>query len=310
MEPLNLTLPGGIAVTGIQNNPTSSQVITPRSRPLIVAFHGGSYECHYFDADAQHTARIPSDTYGIPFSSLDRPDYGGTSSVLSVPEGSSFPIEEGKRMHEHIFPALWTQHAWEAWRASSPQHYTRKKTNHPIPSAASSSPAWQISIRAASTRLSRSQTPSYLGAKRAFKRTNTIAGDDESVRVLGSKVETGLGTSGLGPSHSLVAGLVREVLRLRARMCSVCCSFRSGSGSVVGLIEVDALPYSEQSAVVSAYVVAMCRPSKSIFVSSSYSTTVESTLTPRASFLAVSAINTLMLPQCLTRSFQILSKII
>ncbi|KAI7541015.1 hypothetical protein KC331_g8834 [Hortaea werneckii] len=110
MEPLNLILPGGNAVTGIQNNPTSSQVTTPRSRPLIVAFHGGSYECHYFDADAQHTAKIPSDTYGIPFISLDRLDYGGTSSVLPVPEGSSFPIEEGKRMHEHIFPTIWTQH--------------------------------------------------------------------------------------------------------------------------------------------------------------------------------------------------------
>ena len=110
MEPLNLALPGSIAVTGIQNKPCSSPVATPKSRPLIVAFHGGGYECHYFDADAQHTAKIPSDTYGIPFISLDRPDYGGTSSVLPVPEGSSFPIEEGKRMHENIFPALWTQH--------------------------------------------------------------------------------------------------------------------------------------------------------------------------------------------------------
>ncbi|RMZ08813.1 hypothetical protein D0862_03814 [Hortaea werneckii] len=109
MEPLNLVLSGGTTVTGIHNTPTSSQITSPRSRPLIVAFHGGSYECHYFDADAQHTAKIPSDTYGIPFISLDRPDYGGTSSVLPVPEGSSFPIEEGKRMHEHIFPALWTQ---------------------------------------------------------------------------------------------------------------------------------------------------------------------------------------------------------
>ncbi|KAI7280241.1 hypothetical protein KC345_g4874 [Hortaea werneckii] len=123
MEPLNLAVPGDIAVTGIQNIPSSSSVTSPTSRPLIVALHGGSYECHYFDANPQHTAKIPSDTYGIPFVALDRPDYGVTSSILPVPEGSSFPIEEGKRMHERIFPALWTQHG----------HSTPKKPNHPTP---------------------------------------------------------------------------------------------------------------------------------------------------------------------------------
>lgn len=108
MESFTLSLPNGGTVAGIHNLPPSRPRSSPQFRPLVVGLHGGTYECHYFDADPQHTASISSNAHGVPFVSIDRPCYGGTSSFLPVPEGSDFVTETARWMHEHILPALWS----------------------------------------------------------------------------------------------------------------------------------------------------------------------------------------------------------
>jgi hypothetical protein len=108
MEPFTLTLDNGKIVAGISNIPLRSA--SPlQFRPLLVGLHGGTYECHYFDADTKHTAAISSAAYGVPFISIDRPCYGKTGSFLPVLEGSSFPRETGIWLHTLILPALWTE---------------------------------------------------------------------------------------------------------------------------------------------------------------------------------------------------------
>lgn len=94
-------------MAGIHNiPPRSASSLT--HRPLIVGLHGGTYDCHYFDADNAHTALLGSSAYGVPFVSIDRPGYGG-SSFLPVPENSSFPEETGIWLHRYILPALWAK---------------------------------------------------------------------------------------------------------------------------------------------------------------------------------------------------------
>ncbi|KAH7236588.1 hypothetical protein BKA59DRAFT_549256 [Fusarium tricinctum] len=108
MEPFTLLLPNGGTVAGIHNIPPHSESPIPY-RPLVVALHGGGYECHYFDADPKHTASISSNAYGVPFISIDRPCYGGTSSFLPIPKGSNFITETGTWLHKYILPTLWSK---------------------------------------------------------------------------------------------------------------------------------------------------------------------------------------------------------
>ncbi|KAI1378042.1 hypothetical protein F4677DRAFT_414280 [Hypoxylon crocopeplum] len=108
MEPFVLPLPNNSVVAGIHRIPPSSPS-NPKYRPLVVGLHGATYDCHYFDANAKHSASIASDAFGVPFVAIDRPCYGGTGSFLPVPEGSSFDKETGVWLHEHILPALWAK---------------------------------------------------------------------------------------------------------------------------------------------------------------------------------------------------------
>ncbi|RDW70892.1 uncharacterized protein DSM5745_08403 [Aspergillus mulundensis] len=107
MQSFKLPLPNGATVAGIHNIPPVAS--SPHYRPLIVGLHGGSYDCHYFDANEEYTAAKQSTALGVPFVAIDRPCYGGTTSFLPVPEDTDFTSETGRWLHEHILPALWTE---------------------------------------------------------------------------------------------------------------------------------------------------------------------------------------------------------
>ena len=108
MQPFKLELSNGATLAGIHALlPRSAS--SPNRRPLVVGLHGSTYDCHYFDADASHTAYITSSAFGVPFISIDRPGYGGTTS-FTRPEGSSFPKETGAYLHRYILPALWVEY--------------------------------------------------------------------------------------------------------------------------------------------------------------------------------------------------------
>jgi hypothetical protein len=108
MDSFKLPLSNGAIVTGIRNIPPRSTT-NPKYRPLIVGLHGGTYDCHYFDADPKYTASTLSNIFGVPFVSIDRPCYGGTSSFLPLQPGTNFPEETASRLHRYILPALWSE---------------------------------------------------------------------------------------------------------------------------------------------------------------------------------------------------------
>ncbi|KAL1583303.1 hypothetical protein WHR41_07891 [Cladosporium halotolerans] len=87
--------------------PFTSPLANGAAAPLIVALHGGSYGCDYFDADEIHTAAIPSQAYNVPFVAIDRPCYGGTTPFSPLPDQSEFAQQTGVWMHRYILPALW-----------------------------------------------------------------------------------------------------------------------------------------------------------------------------------------------------------
>lgn len=105
MESFNLSLADGTALTGIFNIPSSP--LTLKYRPLVVGLHGGCYTSQYFDVTPEYSAKVHSDSLSVPFVAIDRPDYKGSTPVGHVPEGSSYPEEWGKRLHQSILPALW-----------------------------------------------------------------------------------------------------------------------------------------------------------------------------------------------------------
>ncbi|CRG91353.1 hypothetical protein PISL3812_08401 [Talaromyces islandicus] len=107
MQPFRFPLADETIVTGIYNIPPRSS--SPLEyRPLIVALHGSTYDCHYFDASSTHTASIGSSAFGIPFISIDRPCYGGTTPLMLTLKESNFPKETGVRLHQFILPSLWS----------------------------------------------------------------------------------------------------------------------------------------------------------------------------------------------------------
>lgn len=107
MKPFRLTLGNNATLSGIHNIPPPSHSAGPKHRPLLVGLHGGSYSSSYFDADARHTAALPSDALGVPFVAVDRPCYEDSTSLYPLPEGSSFPEEFGRWLHCFILPAVW-----------------------------------------------------------------------------------------------------------------------------------------------------------------------------------------------------------
>ncbi|KAH7346958.1 hypothetical protein BKA66DRAFT_516959 [Pyrenochaeta sp. MPI-SDFR-AT-0127] len=90
----------------LANNGTSSPV---DHRPLIIGLHGGCYDHQYFDALPKYSASVASNAFGVPFITIDRPSYGGTSCVLPIPHGSDFTQESAKLLHRFILPKLWSE---------------------------------------------------------------------------------------------------------------------------------------------------------------------------------------------------------
>lgn len=107
MQPFRFKLANHGTVAGVHCIPplSTSRV---NHRPLIVALHGGCYDHQYFDATPEYSASLTSDAFGVPFVAIDRPSYGGTSSILPIPEGSDFYQETGRWLHQYILPKIWS----------------------------------------------------------------------------------------------------------------------------------------------------------------------------------------------------------
>lgn len=109
MESFRLTLPNKRTVTGAHSiKQVSSSSSRIKHRPLIVGLHGGCYDHQYFDALPSLSASVASEAYGVPFITIDRPSYGGTSSILPIPHDSDFTQESALALHHSILPELWS----------------------------------------------------------------------------------------------------------------------------------------------------------------------------------------------------------
>ncbi|CAG7925199.1 unnamed protein product [Penicillium olsonii] len=104
MDSFRYTLPDNGTVAGVQNVPSPVDLA---HRPLIIAMHGGCYDHQYFDAAPNFSASVASNAFGVPFASIDRPSYGGTSSILPVPENTDFYERSAVMLHQQILPELW-----------------------------------------------------------------------------------------------------------------------------------------------------------------------------------------------------------
>ncbi|KAH6888199.1 Alpha/Beta hydrolase protein [Thelonectria olida] len=109
MDAFKLTLPDDTVLSGIHNIPTKQPSPSPKSRPLVVGLHGGCYTSRYFDVTPEYSASLTSSFLSVPFVAIDRPGYKDSTPVTPIPEGSSFPEEWGKRLHQSILPALWAE---------------------------------------------------------------------------------------------------------------------------------------------------------------------------------------------------------
>lgn len=108
MQSFRLTLANQSTVQGAHSIP-SQPSLPVEHRPLIVALHGGCYDHQYFDALPKYSASVLSEALGVPFVAIDRPSYGGTSSVLPISSGSDFKRETAIRLHHFILPKVWEE---------------------------------------------------------------------------------------------------------------------------------------------------------------------------------------------------------
>lgn len=108
MKQFRLTLSNHGTVTGAYSIPLPSSSPVDY-RPLIIGLHGGCYDHQYFDALPKYSASLASDAFGVPFVAIDRPSYGGTSSILPIPNDSDFSQESAIALHCFIMPRLWVE---------------------------------------------------------------------------------------------------------------------------------------------------------------------------------------------------------
>ncbi|OOF98736.1 hypothetical protein ASPCADRAFT_140038 [Aspergillus carbonarius ITEM 5010] len=109
MQPFQYTLSNNGTVAGVHSIPPLSASSSTEHRPLIIGLHGGGYDHQYFDATPNCSASFMSTALNVPFVSIDRPSYGGTSSILPIPEDSDFAQETGRWLHSYILPKLWSE---------------------------------------------------------------------------------------------------------------------------------------------------------------------------------------------------------
>ncbi|KAF2021256.1 hypothetical protein BU24DRAFT_487710 [Aaosphaeria arxii CBS 175.79] len=109
MRKFQFKLANNGTVAGIHSIPPTPATAASKERPLVVGLHGGCYDSQYFDATPRFSASQTSIALGIPFVAIDRPSYGGTSSILPIPDDSDFAQETGIWLHQYILPKLWEE---------------------------------------------------------------------------------------------------------------------------------------------------------------------------------------------------------
>ena len=105
-SPFSFGLSNGTTVTGISFVPLEC---SSSSKPLLVGIHGGTCTSQNYDVSPEYTASIYSSKYNIPFVAIDRPCYGGSTSILPLSESGSFYKETAKQLHSFVLPEIWKQ---------------------------------------------------------------------------------------------------------------------------------------------------------------------------------------------------------
>ncbi|KAF2848600.1 hypothetical protein T440DRAFT_491028 [Plenodomus tracheiphilus IPT5] len=108
MTSFKLALANNGVVTGMCSMPDTITT-EPGSRPLVVAIHGGCYDHRYFDATPETSALLTSNALGVPFVAIDRPSYGGTTSLLPLSKDENFIEQTGLWLHQYILPTIWSE---------------------------------------------------------------------------------------------------------------------------------------------------------------------------------------------------------
>ncbi|KAL8871697.1 MAG: hypothetical protein Q9174_002529 [Haloplaca sp. 1 TL-2023] len=112
MDPFSLQLPSGGTVTGLRT--PAFPAVLPKDTPLIVGIHGGGYSSAYYHTTPTNSAAPYSTFLRVPFLSIDRPAYKGSTAIKTpLPEDSTYLQEEGKHLHHEILPAIWAAYSKE-----------------------------------------------------------------------------------------------------------------------------------------------------------------------------------------------------
>lgn len=83
--------------------------------PLIVCFHGGSFDFEYFDATPEYSISQISGALGIPVVSIDRPGYGDTKQPsVSPSETATYAQIQGKYINDKILPKIWHEYGTQS----------------------------------------------------------------------------------------------------------------------------------------------------------------------------------------------------
>lgn len=101
-----LNLSDGRQVSGISALPAKAHSDGYKT-PLLVLLHGGRCHAEYYNLDEEHSIAPMAGAFNIPVVAIDRPCYGQTSTILPVPDGSTFHQVTGRALDGDILPHLW-----------------------------------------------------------------------------------------------------------------------------------------------------------------------------------------------------------
>ena len=107
-RPLTHTMAGSGSAAGLVISGRSNRIVDGPTRPdtpLIVALHGGTYTCEYFDIPCYSLLERAADL-DIPVIALDRPNYAGSSPLDA---GDSI-ILANARVLEDVLGEMWAAH--------------------------------------------------------------------------------------------------------------------------------------------------------------------------------------------------------
>lgn len=106
MQPFTISLPNGGTITGHSSIPDQVHA-QPRGTPLLVGLHGGTYNSTYFDAYPGTSTEPTANALGIPFVSLDRPGYRGSTPYPADTVGEDDIEKQGRYLASIVFPTIW-----------------------------------------------------------------------------------------------------------------------------------------------------------------------------------------------------------